>query len=80
MSCDGVQCDRDVDYVVNNVVDVDGCQVAMSSDAITYIEVNDCENRVDSCDQTIDLSKSQFIDIDSVAECEIESSKADRIW
>jgi hypothetical protein len=66
MSCDDVQRDRDVDYVVSNVIDMDGCQVVMSSDAVIDIEVNDCENRVGSCDPTTDSSLSQFIEADRI--------------
>jgi len=44
MSRDDVQCDRDVDYVVNNMADVDGSQVVLSSDVVTDIDVNDVDH------------------------------------
>jgi len=59
------------------MADVDGNQVVVSSD-VTDIDVNDVDH-VDLCNEAIDSSLSQLMDIDSVTECKIESSKADVI-
>jgi hypothetical protein len=82
MCRDDVECDSVGDYVVSNTVDVDGCQVAASSEAVTDDKVvNDmiCVGSKNQTSDSPDVSLSQIIDVESITECENKSTNADVI-
>jgi len=37
VSRDDINCDRDVDYVMSNAVDTDGCPAVVAPDAVNHI-------------------------------------------